>query len=351
MARRTATPLGKQRIAITGGGGFIGAHLMVRLVSTGARLVLLGPPPLWRKDVQRIVERGAADWVPDALTGQPTVLSEALSGCDALVHLGYRAPEPGAAVAMYRSELRLNVLPTADLLDAASAAGIQYIAFASSVDVYPPASENREDGPVQPTTPYATAKLTQEGLLRAWSADAGCSSAIVRLTTVYGPGEPVRRAIPRFISAVLQGQPPHVHGQGSQPFAPVYVGDVADALMAAMRQRAHGTYNLAGSVHTVREVAELVIRLCGAGVGVREDHSVPQRPVPMCSASLAAQVLGFRPTALTVGLAEEIRWFRDQLGEGAGMDMTSSSDSTGPCTLTPSGAGPFDAGSASVQLA
>ena len=118
-------------------------------------------------------------------------------------------------------------------MEAAAAAGVPYLVFASTSEVYPTSGLNREDGPLAPQSPYAVAKLVQEQLVRGWAADAGRRAAVLRLTTVYGPGEPVRRAVPRFIAAALRGLPLPLDGDGAQVFAPVFVGDVAAAFQAA----------------------------------------------------------------------------------------------------------------------
>src|SRR5436190_1746590 len=83
--------------------------------------------------------------------------------------------------------------------EAAAAGDVSFVAFASTAEVYPTSGLNREDGPLAPRSPYAVAKLVQEELVRAWAADTRRPAAVLRLTTVYGPGEAVRRAVPRFI--------------------------------------------------------------------------------------------------------------------------------------------------------
>jgi nucleoside-diphosphate-sugar epimerase len=300
------------RIALTGGGGFIGSHLTVSLHAAGAEVLLLGPPPLRSAASRSLVERGEVLWEADALSRSRAWLAVLLRGTRALVHLGYRPPSGAGALPILRAELTGNVVATARLLEAAADAGLAQVAFASSAQVYPLGEGNREDGPVAPTTPYGWAKLVQEELVRSWSRDLGRPAAVLRLTTVYGPGEPVRRAIPRFVSAALVGRPLRVDGRGEHRFAPVFVADVVAAFLAVLRARADGTYNVGGEPRTVREVAELVVALCGGGIPI-EESGLPARPVPLCDLSRAERTLGLSRTALEVGLGEEIRWFRGRL--------------------------------------
>jgi UDP-glucuronate 4-epimerase len=286
--------------------------LAVRLRAAGAEVLLLGPPSLRAATSRALVEQGEARWEGRALVQSRARLAALLRGAWALVHLGYRPPRQEGALPLLHAELTSNVLATARLLEAAADAGIAYVAFASSAQVYPPRERNREDDPVAPSTPYGWAKLLQEELVRSWSWDLGRPAAVFRLTTVYGPGEPPRRAIPRFVKAALEGRPLQVDGRGEHRFAPVFVGDVITAFVAALRAQAGGTYNIGGEPKTIREVAELVVALCGTGVPVEESGS-PARHVPLCDVSRAEQALGLSWTALEAGLEEEVRWFRDQL--------------------------------------
>jgi nucleoside-diphosphate-sugar epimerase len=277
-------------------------------MAAGASLLLLGRRP--GREVP-VPLPGTAAWLPDTLGVSRDQLASALESCDALVHLGYVPPHARGALDRLCSELERNVAVTVDLLEAATAGGVPFVAFASTAAVYPAAEVNREDAPLAPRTPYAVAKFLQEELVRGWAADTRHPAAVLRLTTVYGPGETVRRAVPRFITAALLGQPLPIDGDGGQLFGPVYVGDVAAAFLAAIELRADGTYNVGGEPRPVHQVAELVARLCGARADLRGGQT-ERRVVPLCDTSLAASVLGFRQTALEVGLTEEIGWLRRQ---------------------------------------
>jgi UDP-glucose 4-epimerase len=307
--RQTLRALAGRRVAVTGAGGFIGTHLGSRLMAAGASLLLLGPQP---KREAPVPVAGADAWLPDSVGASPDRLAAALASCDALVHLGYVPPPCEGALARLRWELERNVSATADLLEAAAAGGVPFIAFASTSEVYPASQLNREDGPLAPRTPYAVAKLLQEHMVHGWVADTRRAAAVLRLTTVYGPGETVRRAVPRFITAALQGLPLPMDGDGAQLFAPVFVDDVTAAFQAAVELRAQGTYNVGGEPRTVHEVADMVLRLCGARADLGGCRKTDRRPVPLCETSRAASVLGIRQTALEVGLIEEIRWLRRQ---------------------------------------
>lgn len=190
--------------------------------------------------------------------------------------------------------------------------------FTSTARVYPTTGLNREDGPLAPTDAYALAKLWQEELVRAWSADTRRPATVLRLTTVFGPGEPIRRAIPNFIRDALLGRPPRVEGDGSQPFAPVDVADVVATIRTAVERRARGAFNLGGSPLPVAEAARMVAELCGLGSAIAPCPFLRQRPNPLCDTSRASAELGFRPHPLREGLAREVDWFRSLGRQSAG---------------------------------
>lgn len=275
-------------------------------MAAGASVVLLGPP--LKREVA--LPPGDADWLPEALDGDRGRLATTLERCDALVHLRYVAPSAASVLRRLEVEMDANARATAELLEAAATSGVSFVVFTSTASVYPSSGLNREEGPIAPTGPYAVAKVVQEELVRGWTADTGRPAAIMRLSTVYGPGEAAHRAIPRFVRAALLGEEMPLHGDGAQLFSPIFVGDVARAIRTSIELGAGGTFNLGGEPQTIREVAETISRLCGAGSDVRRPHSTPAPGAPLCDCSRAQAVLGLRHTPLQEGLSEEIQWVR-----------------------------------------
>src|SRR5258708_15370017 len=94
-ARSGDRRLASRSVAVTGAGGFIGTHLVVRLVAAGAQVKVLGPTPLKRRTLRSLVEHGQVDYKPFALGADRAGLAAALEGCDGLVHLRYRPPATG----------------------------------------------------------------------------------------------------------------------------------------------------------------------------------------------------------------------------------------------------------------
>ena len=314
-ARGGGRRLATHRVAVTGAGGFIGAHLVAHLLATGAQVDVLGPTPLKRRTLRSLIERGEVVYKPFALETDGTGLAEALEGCNALVHLRYRPPASAGFWDQLLEGVNENLVETIHLLDAAAEAGVAHVSLASSVSVYtPPAVGVDEDAPVgEPLNAYAMVKVAQEDCVRHWTNQTGRPAAILRLATVYGPGETVGRAIPNFIRAALSGAQPVVAGRGAAQFDPIYVGDVAGAFLCAIEKSAEGTFNIAtGQGWPTRHVARLVMRLCAADGDAQLNHAAPDRDRPVCNVTRAEKVLGFKAmTPLEAGLQAEIDWLRN----------------------------------------
>jgi nucleoside-diphosphate-sugar epimerase len=165
-----------------------------------------------------------------------------------------------------------------------------------------------------PLKPYAIVKLQQEDYVRHWTRQTGRPAAILRLATVYGPGETVGRAIPNFIRAALAGARPLVAGRGASLFDPIYVADVAAAFLCALEKGPEGTFNIAtGRGWATKYVARLVMRLCAMEGDVELNRGEPDSDRPVCNVARAESVLGFKATtSLETGLQAEIDWLRTQ---------------------------------------
>lgn len=299
---------------MTGGGGFIGGRVTAHLLEAGAAVRLLGSTPLARLEGTGLLGAPGLEVRRTPLSDQ-SALETALADCDSLIHLGYRVPVATGAWQRLAEESATNLQDTVRLAAAAERAGTDFIAFASTVAVYraPAYGIGEETAVGDELTPYSQAKLWQEACLREWARRTARRAAILRLATVYGPGETVQRAIPNFIRAALNGRPAVIDGDRSSSFDPIFVDDVALAFVAATARRADGVYNIGTGVgRTACEVAGLVGELCGSALEAVVDPTRASRPRPICDVSRAAAELGFvATTSLEAGLADEIRWFRE----------------------------------------
>ena len=306
------------RVVMTGGGGFIGAHLLARLVGAGMDVTLVGSTTGKSRYTESLVRGGTVRFLRCADTfADEDILRPALARADALVLLGYTMPAAVAPAQRLCEEFTLNVAPLIRLLRAADVSP-RHVVFASSVSIYgaPRPFPVRETDVPWPRTPYAVAKLAAEESIRLLCDAAGSTASILRYATVYGPGETVSRAIPNFIRAALAGQPPVVNGAGTDEHDYVHVCDVTDATLQALRRRASGTYNIGTGIGTrTLDLCDLVLRLAGAETcPVFHRTDIAAEPLGVvCATERASADLGFvARRQLPEGITEEIGWFRSE---------------------------------------
>lgn len=199
---------------VTGATGFIGSRIVGQLMLDGA-------------SVQYLVRSNhdeLSTMTDDVIVGDirdPVVASEATSGVDTVLHFA-AAVHRRATEDEHRS---INVEGTRNIAQAAAANGVSHLIFASSVSVYGSGNLNfNEDSWCNPDTPYGRSKLMAEEALEAIAEKTGMKVTVLRLSTVYGEGEPGN--ISRLIKAVAK-YGPIVMGKGSNRKSMTYVGNVA----------------------------------------------------------------------------------------------------------------------------
>jgi len=304
---------------ITGGAGYIGAHVARAMLEAGERAVVLddfssGVP-------ERLEGRRGAD-EGDVTLVRGSVLDRALldrtcseHGIDGVIHLAAKK-QVGESVEQPLRYYEENVHGLTVLLEAVVAAGVRRFVFSSSAAVYgmPDVDLVTEDTPCLPMNPYGETKLTGEWLVRAAGRAHGLSTACLRYFNVAGAAEPeladvgVFNIIPMFFDALTRGEAPRIFGDdyptpdGTCIRDYIHVQDLAEAHVAAAR-RLDGsdagrdlTVNIGtGTGVSVQEMAELV----GEVSGKREPAAVvvPRRPGDparvVASAELAAKELGW----------------------------------------------------------
>jgi UDP-glucose 4-epimerase len=312
------------RVVMTGGGGFVGSHLLARMVGAGMDVTLIGSTIGKSRYTASLVSAGAVRFLRcDDSFAEEDVLRPALADAAALVLLGYSRPSALSPARLLGEELVRNLAPLVRLLRAAEGQARQVI-FASSVSVYGhhASAPVRETDTPRPETPYALAKLASEESIDIVCAASGWTACLLRYATVYGPGETAPRAIPNFIRAALDGQPPVIAGDGLDEYDYVNVGDVVNATMLALRRRASGVFNIGSGIGTsTLDLARLIARMAGADVEPvfcrRTDvATAPVRVV--CATDLARDTFDFAASrSLADGLTEEIGWFRSASNFGA----------------------------------
>lgn len=241
------------RFLITGGAGFIGRHLVRRLLDDRANEVAV-LDNLRRSQQMRDVD---CLFVEGDIRDE-AVLAAVMRGVDVVYHLAAQSNVMGACADLEYS-FSTNVVGTVRVLSAAQAAGVRKVVFTSSREVYGDATDLpvAESAPVRPKNAYGASKLAGEEYCRVFSRGS-LPVVVLRLANVYGPGDS-GRVIPLFVSAVLRGEPILLYG-GDQVIDFLWIEQAVQALIRAVHvNAAAGPFNLgSGTGTTVRQLAELI---------------------------------------------------------------------------------------------
>jgi len=248
-----------QTVAITGGSGFIGSHVIDALLGAGHKVRVLDPVAPHRAD---------AEWVPvDILDTE--ALTETVRGMDAVFHLAAMA-DVNHVFARPVDSVTLNVAGTASVLEAARLAEAGRVILASTVWVYAATRGYLvdESTPFDPETDrhlYVSTKVASEMMCRDYLTLYGRPFTVLRYGVPYGPRMRDNCVAAAFFKRAFRGEPLRIDGDGTQERFLVYVEDLARAHVLALSSAAENrTFNLDGDQPvSIREIAESVKDLAG----------------------------------------------------------------------------------------
>lgn len=254
------------KIVVTGGAGFVGSHISVKLAQDGYNVIA----------VDNLERATASEKLRNA--GIPLIVADIriddVPPADLYIHAAAYIDVLESWEKPYEF-INNNTAATARLARRAGKMGARFI-YISSAAVYgePQYLPIDEEHPTRPQSPYGMSKLWGEQI----SALYVRKLTIVRPFNVYGPGQtgPYAGVITKFIERVKRGQPPIIYGDGKQTRDFIHVEDLADLLSLMVEKETEGVYNAGtGQPITIRELADLVIRTAGIDV---EPTYAPPRP-------------------------------------------------------------------------
>jgi len=258
------------RVLVTGGAGFIGSHLVTRLLKEGFGVVVLDNLSTGSlENLELCLENENFRFVKGNIIDKQAV-REALKDVEAVFHLAAITSVPYSVE--YPDVTReVNVDGTQRLLEECLSTGVERFIYISSCAVYgePEYLPIDEKHPARPVSPYAESKLEAERLCREFQKAYGLKTTIVRPFNVYGPrmkGSRYGGVIARFIERLRSNKPPIIYGDGTQTRDFVHVWDIINALMLTLNsQKAIGEiFNVASGVATsIGQLAKLVMELSG----------------------------------------------------------------------------------------
>jgi len=255
------------RVLVTGGAGFIGSHLVDRLVRDGCRVRVVDNLSSGRvENIKRHVEANTIEFIVGDLK-DPQAALRAVEGVDVVFHF---AANPEVRVSTTNPEIHFNenVVATFNLLEAMRKKGIKELVFASSSSVYgePEEIPVDENAPIRPVSVYGASKAACEALMHAYSRLYGIKAIVLRYANVVGPR--LRHGVVRdFINKLLKNSTElEILGDGKQVRSYIYIDDAVEAAMIAWR-KTEGNYEVYNAASedwiTVDEVADEVIAAMG----------------------------------------------------------------------------------------
>jgi UDP-glucose 4-epimerase len=306
---------------VIGGAGFIGSHIVDRLLSEGAARVVVYDN-FDRGDPANLAaaDRTGRLHVLEGDIRDAERLGASIHGMDYVFHqasllLLESTTDPRLALAV-------NVEGTLNVLLHCAQARVRKLVFASSASIFgePDYLPVDEDHPLNNRTFYGATKIACEAMLTSLHYDRDLPFVGLRYYNVYGPRQNARGAytqvLPRWTQALRDSEPIRINGDGRQTMDLTYVKEVARAnALAATSESTNDFFNIGSGVETsVRDLATLLVSLRGSKselVFVRHDvNLVRQR---RCATAKAAERLGFsHGVPLTDGLREYLKWFDAQ---------------------------------------
>lgn len=307
------------RVLVTGGAGFIGGHLVERLVATGREVRVLDDLSTgFRRNLSAV--ENDVEFIEGTIC-DPQTLARCCAGVEVVFHLAAQGSVP-RSVEEPRTAHEINATGTLNVLAAARDAGVRRVVYSASSAAYgdTPTLPKVETFPPQPLSPYAVSKLAGEYYCSCFSAVYGLSTISLRYFNVFGPRQDPNSqyaaAIPAFVTRLVRGQPPIVYGDGEQSRDFCFIENVVHAnLLAAEVEHAAGeVVNIACGEHITlnRMIALMREHL---GVDIEPQYEAP-RPGDvrhsLADISAARRLLGYEPQVMFAeGLRRSIDWYRE----------------------------------------
>ena len=315
----------RKKVLVTGGGGFIGSHVVELLAAAGAKVTVADRLTPVKKRNLKAVWKDVAFKSADLL--DPAAARKLCRGQQAVIHMAARVGGVGYNSVHHGSLFRDNMALALNMIEGARLAGVERYVPVSSACVYPgdskiptPESEGTRDRPERTNEGYGWAKRMSEYAARAYADEFGMSVAIPRPYNAYGPRDhfdpKVSHVIPALIKRVVDGESPlKVWGDGSATRSFVYVTDFARGVLeTAERYAKADPLNIGADEEiSVGDLARAIVRLAGTGARVEFDPSKPGGQARRhCDVSKAAAEIGFQAeVGLEEGLRRTIEWYKE----------------------------------------
>ena len=308
------------RILVTGGAGFLGSHLVERLLAEGHEVIAMDNLITGTTDnIAHLADNERFSFVKHNVTNYIYLKGP----LDAILHFASPA-SPVDYLELPIQTLKVGSLGTHNALGLALAKGARFL-LASTSEVYgdPLVHPQTEDywghvNPIGPRGVYDEAKRFAEAMTMAYHRTHGVETRIVRIFNTYGPRMRLNdgRVVPNFVSQALQGKPLTVYGDGSQTRSFCFVTDLVDGIYRLLLSDEAEPVNIGNPTEiTIREFAERINALTNNPAGIRFEplpKDDPRQRQP--DITKASNILGWGPKVqLHEGLERTVAWFADRV--------------------------------------
>jgi len=301
---------------VTGGAGFIGSHIVRRLLADGGQVRVIDNLATGKRERLRDLE-GAIEFIEGDLA-DPSTCENALSGIDCVLHQA-AVPSVQRSVKNPIETNKANVTSTLNLLEGCRKHRVRRFVYASSSSAYgdTPVLPKREDMPPNPLSPYALQKFVGERYCQLYFRLYGLQTVSLRYFNVFGPSQDpyseYSAVIPKFTTRLQRGESIVVYGDGEQSRDFTYVDNVVEANILALRApRAAGSVINVGCGEriTLNQLIKILEEILEVQATV--DYQ-PARPGDVrdshADISLAQDLLGYQPkVSVADGLRRTVTW-------------------------------------------
>ncbi len=303
---------------VTGGAGFIGSNIVEELLRRGEGVRVLDNFSTGRREnIQPFLDR--IELIEGDIRSYH-IVREAVDGVDFILHQA-ALPSVPRSIKDPITTNEVNVAGTLNILDAASDAGVKRVVYASSSSIYGNSEvlPKREDMTPVPLSPYATSKLAGENYCKVFCDIYGLETVCLRYFNVFGtrqnPASEYAAAIPKFITALLNGDRVTIYGDGEQSRDFTHVDNVVQAnLLSCMAKGVAGeVFNIAcGHSITINQLVDELRSMLNSDVEpVYAQPGKGEVKHSFADISRATELLGYHPdTDFDGALIKTVEWLR-----------------------------------------
>ncbi|MGE5328535.1 MAG: SDR family NAD(P)-dependent oxidoreductase [Deltaproteobacteria bacterium] len=303
-----------KRTLVTGGAGFIGSHMIDRLVNEGAKVTCIDNLSAGSvKNLEQVIDE--IEFIEGDIRNK-TLIDKLTRNKDMVIHIAANASVPASVNNPY-NDFESNVVGTFNILRAAVECNAGKVLYASSAAVYgnPIYIPVDEKHLLSPVSPYGATKLAGERMGFAYKKTYGLNFAAVRIFNTYGPRQP-RYVMYDFVKKLLNNPKKlEVLGTGRQVRDYSYVGDTV-AAMLIVAEKGEDSYNIAGgNPITIKELAEMMAKELAPYAQIEYGYETWKGDIEVLAADISKiKALGFIPkTDLKEGLVKMIEFTRKSI--------------------------------------